>query len=100
MKLPSPNYSIDSGIYILKFEAVWCGPCKAMAPTISKLEGEFPELNFLSIDIDDYKDWAKRYNVKSIPTILILKDGIEINRIIGAQLITPLRKIFREVLNE
>jgi thioredoxin-like negative regulator of GroEL len=80
----------------LKFWAEWCGPCKTLDPHLKKMKEEFPSIEFQEIDCDDDNDLVKKHNVKSVPSIILLKDGIEINRIVGAVLITPLRKAFRD----
>ena len=85
------------GLCVIKFWASWCGPCKRMEPTILTLEEEFASIKFLSLNVDDFPNIANKYSVKTIPTLLILENGKEKNRISGLHLITPLRKIFREL---
>lgn len=83
-------------LQVLKFGATWCGPCIKMKPTISTLITEFPEVEFSDIDIDDQPELAVQYKIKSVPTLIFLKNGVEINKIIGLQPIDPLRKLIRE----
>lgn len=90
----------SSGIVVVKFGAVWCGPCKKMEPILEKLEGEFPDITFLSVDVDELPELAKQYKVKAVPTTILLKDGQEANKVVGLSLIDPLRKIFRDVLKD
>lgn len=90
---------ITKKIAVLKFEATWCGPCKQLTNTISPLELEYPELQFCAIDIDENPELAKQFQVKKIPTLVILKDGVEQERIIGSSLITPLRTLFNKFRN-
>ncbi len=73
------------GIAIVDFYADWCGPCKMMAPTIDKIAEENPELNVAKVNVDLDGELAQRYGVMSIPTIVIFKDGKEINRSVGAK---------------
>lgn len=87
-----------SGICAIKFYAEWCGPCKHMEPVIKKLESEFPATKFLYIDVDESPDMARKYKIRTLPTVLIVKDGQEVNRVTGMTLIEPLRKIFREAV--
>ena len=88
----------NEGLVVIKFSAVWCGPCKRLEPTISKLESEFSDAKVVRVDVDDNPEIAQKYKVRSLPTLLFLKDGEEVNRVIGLSLIEPLRKIFRDLL--
>lgn len=61
-------------VEVIKFSATWCGPCKVIA---KQLEG----LDFTNIDIDEDQDGlAKKANVRSVPTLIFMKDGIEVER--------------------
>lgn len=91
------NFKVGHGLFAVKFWATWCQPCKIFAPTVEKLDEEFENINFLSIDVDQVSEIVKEYKIRSLPTILILNDGEEIERITGAQLIEPLRTKFREI---
>lgn len=91
--------SQNAGISIIKFSAAWCGPCKRLEPTIVKLESEFPEAKIVRVDVDDQPEIAQKYRVRALPTLLFLKDGQEVNRVVGLSMIEPLRKIIRELLN-
>jgi len=88
-----------SELVVLKFGATWCGPCKTMEPNIKKMQEEFPDIKFVSVDTDDDQNLAKEHKIKSIPAIVLLKDGVEQNRVVGAVLITPLRKAFRDFVS-
>lgn len=100
MEHVSDESILNSGICVVKFWATWCGPCKKMEPTIFTLESEFgASSKFLAVDVDDVPSIAKKFQIKSLPTILILKDGQEINRIVGLSLIEPIRSILREICN-
>lgn len=87
---------ITNQVAVLKFEATWCGPCKQLTKTLTPLESEFPELQFWAIDIDDEPELVRQFQVKKIPTLVIVKGGVEQERVIGASLITPLRTIFEK----
>lgn len=86
-----------SGISAIKFGATWCGPCKLIEPNLKKLEEEFINIKFYSVDIDKTPQLAKEYQIRSLPTVILLKDGKEIQRINGAVKIEPLRKLFRDI---
>jgi len=60
---------------LVDFYATWCGPCKALAPTLDELAAETPHAKVVKIDIDDSPELAARYGVKSIPSLMVFKDG-------------------------
>lgn len=71
---------------IIDFWATWCGPCKMMNPILDEIEKEYAdELIITRYDIDVESDIVKDYNIQSVPTYVILKDGEEVDRIIGAK---------------
>jgi thioredoxin 1 len=70
---------------VIDFWATWCGPCKLMNPILDEVEKENPYLTITRVDIDSDKDMVEQYNIQSVPTYIILKDGKEVDRIIGAK---------------
>ena len=64
------------------FSATWCGPCKVFKPVMNEIEGEGYHVEF--IDIDSLSDLAEKYNIRSVPTVVIEQGGKEINRFVGA----------------
>ena len=69
---------------MVDFWADWCGPCKVLAPTLGVLERELGHhVRFVKLDIDDNPETAKAYNVKSIPTLIVFRDKLEICRMVG-----------------
>ena len=72
-------------IELLDFYADWCPPCQQMKPVFEELEKEFEgKVNFRKIDVDKEVDEAAKFKVLSIPTFVILKDGKEVDRKVGA----------------
>ena len=64
------------------FSATWCGPCKTFKPIMNEISGEGYSVQF--IDIDQSQDLAAKYGVRSVPTVVIEENGIEVDRFIGS----------------
>jgi thioredoxin 1 len=74
----------SSGPVLVDFWAEWCGPCKAIGPTIEELATEYADKAKIGkVDIDSNRDTAMQYNIQSIPSILIFKDGQVIETFVG-----------------
>ena len=74
---------IKKGIVLVDFYANWCGPCKMVAPIIEELSKENKNIKFIKVDVDEQEELAKEYGIMSIPTMIVFKDGKEINKSIG-----------------
>jgi len=76
--------TIASGITLIDFWAPWCGPCKAIAPTLDELAGEYGDkVQIAKINIDDNQTVATQFAVTSIPTLILFKDGKKIGQKVG-----------------
>ncbi|XP_020584111.1 TPR repeat-containing thioredoxin TDX isoform X2 [Phalaenopsis equestris] len=82
-----------SRLSILYFTATWCGPCRSIAPVYKSLAEQHHKVVFLKLDIDEVRDVAHRWNVSSVPTFFFVKDGKEIDKIVGADKMGLERKI-------
>ena len=69
---------------LLDFTAVWCGPCKALAPIVEDVAKEYEgRLKVAKLDIDHSPETAQRYNIRGVPTVLVFKGGKEVARQVG-----------------
>ena len=68
---------------VIDFFATWCGPCKMLAPILSEVEKATPDVAFYRIDVDGAPDLARRFGIMSIPTLVFLKNGVEVDRSVG-----------------
>ncbi len=87
-------------IVVLDFFATWCGPCKAMAPTMEKMEKKYAgKVEFRKVDVDQEPELAAQYNIRGVPTIVVLSPGGEIlDSMVGAQTEDELDKMFTALL--
>lgn len=72
-------------VKVLKFKGEWCGPCKVLAPTINEVVSEVNGIMYQEVDVDKEPMLAIQHKIKSLPTVIIEKDGKEVSRIIGVQ---------------
>ncbi len=77
------NEVLDKSIALVDFYADWCGPCKMVAPIIEEIANERSDISVGKINVDESVGIAMEYNVVSIPTMIIFKDGKEVSRLVG-----------------
>jgi thioredoxin 1 len=71
-------------VTIKKFGAVWCGPCRALAPVLEQLKTEYVgKATFIEYDVDNSPEESQQYNVTSIPLVIVEKDGVVLERFQG-----------------
>ena len=70
---------------LLDFSAVWCGPCQMIAPVIHEIAEENPQYLVGKINVDDEPELAAAYDVMTIPTLVVLKDGKTVNQVSGVR---------------
>ncbi len=80
---------------LVDFWAEWCGPCKALGPTLEEIAKE-PAAGFkiAKVNVDEYPELATRFNVMNIPTMILFKKGEEVDRIVG---LMPKAKILAKI---
>ena len=69
---------------LLDFYATWCGPCRMVSPIVDEIASERDDVVVGKINVDDEPELAQEFGVVSIPTLVVLKDGAEVNRRVGA----------------
>ena len=68
---------------LIDFYADWCGPCRMLGPVIEEIANEKKDLNVAKLNVDTLKDLANQFGVRSIPTMIVFKNGKEIKRLVG-----------------
>ena len=79
---------------LVDFWAPWCGPCRVIAPSLEEINDERDDLRVVKLNVDDNQQTAARYDVMSIPTLIVFKNGEPATRIIGA---LPKRRLVQEL---
>ena len=83
---------------LVDFWAEWCGPCKQLAPTVQEIANENPSLTVCIMDVDANRDTAVKYGIRSIPTLMLFKDGEAVGTEIGALTKQQLQEFINQVL--
>ena len=75
--------SVQSGVSIVDFWAIWCGPCRLMTPVVEDIAKEMTDINVYKLNVDDHPELTAKFNIMSIPTVIIFKDGVEVDQTVG-----------------
>jgi thioredoxin 1 len=83
---------------VVDFWAPWCGPCKNVTRVLEELAGETEDVEFVMLDIDDNPSTAAKYDVLSIPTVILFAEGLPAETVIGARPAAHFRRSFERFL--
>jgi thioredoxin 1 len=88
----------SKGKVVVDFYAEWCGPCQMMKPIFEKVGAELKGINFFKVNVDECAETSSFYGVRSIPTIIFMKDGKEVERVLGVLYEEEFKKKVQAVL--
>ncbi|MBQ9726187.1 MAG: thioredoxin [Kiritimatiellae bacterium] len=93
--------AVAGGVCVVDFWAPWCGPCRMMAPLFESVAAEMEgrPVKFFRVNVDEAPQAAGRFGVQSIPTLLVLKDGVEADVSVGVTPPAKLRKMVEAALS-
>jgi len=88
------NFSelITEGIILVDFSAEWCGSCKVLIPILEELASNNEELKVIKVDVEKCSETATRFGIRSVPTLMFFKNGVEWNKLVGKQSIADLQQ--------
>jgi thioredoxin 1 len=91
---------LDSGVPVLvDFWAVWCAPCRAIAPALEELASQYKgKLKVAKVDVDNNQGVAQQYGIRSIPTLLLFKGGKVVSQLVGAMPKAKLEDAIKQVI--
>jgi thioredoxin 1 len=99
LTMTSTNHdaTVENGIVVIDFWASWCGPCLRFAPVFEKVSERHPDVVFAKVDTDAEEQLSTQYQVSSIPTLVVYRDGIPVFGQPGALPEPALEDILRQV---
>ncbi|MGX7231895.1 thioredoxin [Enterococcus italicus] len=89
--------AIASGLTLVDFWAVWCGPCRMQTPILEELSRELSDNQKIAkVNVDQERDLALKFGIQSIPTILVFQEGRLVDRLVGVRMKDELKQIINE----
>ncbi len=73
-------------VVLVDFWAAWCGPCRMMAPVLNEIAGELKGSSYVGkVNVEQYQSLAQKFKIRGIPTMVLFKNGLEVNRFVGVK---------------
>ncbi|XP_019099730.1 PREDICTED: putative thioredoxin H10 [Camelina sativa] len=72
-------------ILVVNFSAPWCVPCKKIEPVFRELASRYPSMIFVTVDVEELAEFSNEWNVEATPTVVFLKDGRQMDKLVGAE---------------
>lgn len=95
------NFTTETanGNFVVDFYADWCGPCKMMTPILEELNSEMEDVEFVKVDTSESTVTPTKFGIRSIPTLVFIKNGVEIERLVGAMPKPALKDVVEKVFS-
>jgi thioredoxin 1 len=89
----------QKGLVLVDFWAAWCGPCKMIAPILEQISEEMKEnLKIMKVNVDENQSTAAKFGIRSIPTVILFKDGIMVEQLVGVRPKEEIKKVINKHL--
>jgi len=86
----------SNGLVLVDFWAAWCGPCKMVAPILEEIAEEMEEVSIKKMDVDQNRRVAGQFGIRSIPTLILFKDGKPVEQLIGVRPKEEIKKVIEK----
>ena len=69
---------------LIKFGAIWCGPCKAMEPALKEIMAERTDIKIFDLDVDENEELVELFKIRNVPVMFLIKNGVTVNKYVGS----------------
>lgn len=96
-KIVDFNNEITDNDVVVKFSAEWCGPCRVLGENIESIESDYPNINFIEVDVDEAdEELVSKYKIRNIPVLFFIKNGEVLSKEIGVMSVDVLKEKINE----